>query len=67
MKNKKVKVVCYGKEEEWNTREEAISFYRMCASGSEGAERNKYLNVLCDLRNGNMVCTDGESKLDYLF
>lgn len=46
-----VKVLNYGEVKEFNTRQEAIDFYRDCVYGSEGAERDRYVNILMDLQD----------------
>ena len=54
-----VDVICYGKRDTWNSREEAKKFYfdgMMCCDGSE---RNRYMNVYIALVNGDNVCSDG--------
>lgn len=56
----KIVVKCYGKEEEYSSRKEAIKFYKECADWSDGCERERYLNVLLDLYDGKNYCTDGE-------
>lgn len=56
----KVKVICYDKTEEWGSRKEAEDFYRRCIAGSEGAERERYVNIYAKLRNGWDVCSDSD-------
>lgn len=45
-----VKVLCYGKVKEYETREKAIKHFLECQTMSEGAERERYTNILCDLQ-----------------
>lgn len=60
-----VKVINYGKERIFDNRQDAVDFYEECLLGSEGAERERYLEILIDLRCGKAVCRDEkESKKD---
>lgn len=54
-----IKIICYGQEEIYTDRKKAIQFYRDCADHSEGAERERYVNILFDLMDGKSLCTDG--------
>lgn len=56
----KVVCKCYGKEKEFNSREEAKKFYWEGALCSEGSEQSRYINILADLDAGKKYCTDGE-------
>lgn len=56
----RVVTICYGKAEQWNSREEAENFYHRAMMMCEGAEQERYLNIYCALKEGNMVCGDGE-------
>lgn len=49
----KVYVVCYRKLATYNTRDEAIAFYKRCIYASEGSERERYTNILMDLLDTN--------------
>ena len=53
-----VRVICYGKEDIWKNREDAIRFYREGVACCDGSERERYVNVLMDLLDGKAVCTD---------
>ena len=44
-----VKVLCYGKIKEYADRKQAIEYFRQCQNSSEGAERERYTNILCNL------------------
>ena len=59
MSKNTVKVICYGQEEVWNSRSEAIAFYMEGVAACEGSERDRYMNVYMDLCEGLAVCTDG--------
>lgn len=54
----KVVTICYGKKQEWSSRNEAIAFYVDCMLGSEGAEQERYLKIFLDLMTGKTVCKD---------
>lgn len=53
-----VKTICYGKEKTWDSVKEATIFFLECMASSEGAERERYLNILVKLKSGEKVCTD---------
>lgn len=53
-----VKTVCYGKTDEWNSREEAEQFFLRAMASSEGSEQNRYVNIYTQLKMGKEVCTD---------
>ena len=49
----KVTVEIYGEKKEFNTRAEAIEFFKDCANNSEGSEQERYLDVLYRLKYGH--------------
>lgn len=55
-----VKVTCYGEEKVYDDRQEAIDFFEECVANSEGSERNRYVEILIDLRSGKIDCSDKE-------
>lgn len=55
-----VTTICYGKKQIWNNRNEAEDFYLDCMANSEGAERDRYVNIYIALKKGNEICTDEE-------
>lgn len=55
-----VTVKCYGKEDTYATRQEAIDFYKDCIRHSEGAERDRYLRIVMRLEDGALHATDEE-------
>jgi len=55
---RKVTTVCYGESEMWESREDAIRFYRRCAAGSEGHEQERYKTILMKLLAGLDYCSD---------
>lgn len=54
----KIKITCYRKEEYWDDREKAKAFYLDCMRHSEGAERDRYVNIYIQLCEGQIECTD---------
>lgn len=48
----------YGKDRTFDDRQEAIDFYEKCVLGSEGSERDRYVEILIDLRSGKTYCSD---------
>jgi len=54
-----VKVICYGKEEIWDSRKDAADFYLKAIAGSEGSECERYSNIYAELLLGKKVCSDG--------
>lgn len=56
-----VKVICYGDEETWDSRKEAISFYKKAMASSEGSEHRRYEKIVQELESGMTVCTDDEA------
>lgn len=59
-KNEKIICKCYGTEQEFSSRSKAKKFYLECIAWSEGAERDRYVNILLDLEDGKNYCTDEE-------
>lgn len=57
----KVKTICYGEEREWADRLTAINYFEECADMSEGAERDRYINIMLALMRGETVATDEKS------
>lgn len=55
-----VEVTCYGKEETWDERKEAIAFYMKAIAGSEGSECERYTKIYTELLMGLSSCTDEE-------
>lgn len=53
-----VTTVCYGKEEIFDSREDAVSFYLKAVAGSEGSEQERYIKILVELSEGKDFCTD---------
>lgn len=55
-----VKTVCYGKEEVWDSRNEAMAFFLEGMISSEGSECERYTKIYTELSMGKSVCTDEE-------
>lgn len=55
-----VRTVCYGKTEEWDSREEAEQFFFRAMTCSEGSEQSRYVKIYTELKMGLELCTDGE-------
>lgn len=53
-----VVTVCYNKAELWESRRDARNFYSEGIRYSEGAERDRYVNIICDLEDGRDVALD---------
>ena len=53
-----VKTICYGKEQIWDKKEDAIEFFVDCMLNSEGSERERYCNILSSLEANLKVCKD---------
>lgn len=53
-----VKTICYGTERTFDDRQEAVDFYERCVMNSEGSERERYVEILIDLRCGKAICSD---------
>lgn len=56
--DKKVKTICYGKEDVWNSREEAMQFFLKAMASSEGSEQNRYGSIVAKLQMGLDICSD---------
>ena len=52
-------VVCYNQATVWGDRKEAAAFYAAGVRECDGAEAQRYMNVLMDLVDGKAVCHDG--------
>lgn len=56
----KIVTVCYGKKDEWESKEVAEQFFLQAMLGSDGSERNRYTNIYIKLQMGMKYCTDEE-------
>lgn len=57
LNNDRVKITCY-RSTEYMNRDDAIRFYMEGVRNCDGAERNRYMNILLDLLDGLNVATD---------
>lgn len=57
-KDYEVITITYNQERRWKHRSEAIEFFKKGVIECEGAERDRYINVLIDLEEMKSVCTD---------
>lgn len=55
-------VICYNQIEVWQSRSMAKDFYLEAMCACEGAERDRYTDVLLDLMAGKKVCHDGVTE-----
>lgn len=55
-------VLCYNGAEVWQSRELAAEFYLEAMCACEGAERERYTNVLLDIMAGKTLCHDGVTQ-----
>lgn len=55
-----ITTICYGHLDKWDNRAEAVKYFFDCANASEGAERERYVNVMMELMAGANLATDGE-------
>ena len=53
-----VTTICYGKEKKWERRIDAVEYFMCGVIECDGAERERYVNVLIDLELMKDVCTD---------
>lgn len=54
----KVVTNCYGQEREWSCRREAVDYFSEAIRVSDGAERERYLNIYYQLAEGRNYATD---------
>lgn len=57
-KLKTVTVICYGKTQIWDSREEAKAFYLDAIANSDGSEKERYTNIFLALESKMEVCCD---------
>lgn len=55
-----VRTVCYGKTDEWYSREDAENFFLRAMAMSEGSEQAQYTKIYMELKMGKELCTDEE-------
>ena len=57
-KLKTVTIICYGKTQIWDSREEAKAFYLDAIANSDGSEKERYTNIFLALESKMEVCCD---------
>ncbi len=57
-----ITTICYGHIDKWEDRAEAVKYFFECASCSEGAEKERYVNIMMDLMAGANLATDGSER-----
>ncbi len=63
MTNLSVDVICYGERTTFKSREEAIAAYEENILGSEGSERDRYVEIYLQLKNtSKTVVSDGDPE-----
>ena len=55
-----VTITCYGETKVWDSRIDALRFYKQGTEACEGAERDRYTRIVFQLLDGKKVCTDQE-------
>jgi hypothetical protein len=55
-----VKTICYGEEQVWDKREDAVAFFLQAMAASEGSEQQRYVSIYTKLFEGLDVCSDEE-------
>ena len=53
-----VKTICYKREREWESRADAISFFKDCVVNSDGSEQSRYITIVQQLMAGAVVSSD---------
>lgn len=56
-----ITTICYGHMDKWKSRAEAVKYFYECALCSEGAEKERYVNIMMALMGGSNFATDGSS------
>jgi len=59
-KDRPVTITCYGKTETWDSRKKARAFYWEGVRCCEGAERDRYMNIVMGIDDGLDEVTDPE-------
>lgn len=54
----RVTTICYGQKQEWEDRWEAVDFFKEGVMACDGAEKERYTNILLKLLAGETVCSD---------
>ena len=54
----RVTTICYGQKKEWDDRWEAVDFFKEGVMACDGAEKERYTNILLKLLAGETECSD---------
>lgn len=57
-----ITTICYGHIDKWENRAEAVKYFYECALASEGAEKERYVNIMMALMGGSNFATDGSGR-----
>lgn len=57
-----ITTICYGHIDKWQDRAEAVKYFYECALASEGAEKERYVNIMMELMGGSNFATDGSGR-----
>ncbi len=57
-----ITTICYGHIDKWEDRAEAVKYFYGCALASEGAEKERYVNIMMELMAGASLATDGSGR-----
>ena len=53
-----ITTICYGKQDTWQSREEAQAFFLKAMAGSEGSEQERCATIYTQLCLGMTECRD---------
>ena len=53
-----VTTICYGQKQEWDDRWKAVDFFKEGVMACDGAEKERYTNILLKLLAGETECLD---------
>jgi hypothetical protein len=53
-----VTTICYGKEDVWDSRKDAIAHFEEGIMMSDGSEQDRYVKIVTELKLGMEVATD---------
>ena len=53
-----VTTICYGQKQEWDDRWKAVDFFKEGVMACDGAEKERYTNILLKLLVGETECSD---------
>lgn len=57
-----IMIICYRRIDKWEDRTKAVKYFYECALCSEGAEKERYTNIMMDLMAGANLATDGSER-----